>query len=54
MSPSRVSSMPWYQAMVVSTTQRNTPSPEPWAAPRRAMCGRIPLARNSRRYLSSS
>ncbi len=46
--------MPWYQAIVRSTTHLNTPSPEQWGVPRRAMRGRMPLARTARRYLSWS
>jgi hypothetical protein len=37
-----------------SMTHRYTPSPEPWASPRRAMCGRTHLSRNAFRYLSWS
>lgn len=42
--------IPWYQAMVRSTTHRIVPSPVPWAWPRRAMRGLIPLAHTSLRY----
>jgi hypothetical protein len=36
--------MPWYQAIVRSTTQRYTPRPEPCGSPRRAIRGPDPLA----------
>src|SRR3954469_12940543 len=42
--------IPWYQAMLRSTTQRTTPRPEPCAWPRRAMYGRIPFAWTASRY----
>ena len=42
------------QAKVRSTTQRQRPTPEPCAVPRRAMTGLTPRAHSARRYLSGS
>jgi hypothetical protein len=46
--------MPWYWAIVRSTTQRTVPGPEPWGSSRRAIRVAISLARRSLRYLSWS
>ena len=42
--------MPWYQAIVLSTTHLNTPRPEPRGWPRRAMRVRMPLAWTALRW----
>ncbi len=43
-----------HQAIVLSTTYRKMPRPEPCSWPRSAMTGRIPRCRSRRRYLSWS